>query len=134
MIEMKKWWDELQQSGPKYGYIPLPKKSILIVKPEFEEKAKRIFGGTEVKITCEGERHMGAVIGSSKFKESYVAGKVQKWTQDIVELTKIAKDEPQAVYSSFTKAIAHRWCKGPFQESIVSSFHLKKLSANTLLC
>ena len=52
---------------------------------------------------------MGAVIGSSKFKESYVAGKVQKWTQDIVELTKIAKDEPQAVYSCFTKAIAHRW-------------------------
>ena len=52
---------------------------------------------------------MGAVIGSSEFKKSYVSGKVQKWTEDVIELTKIAKDEPQAVYSCFTKAIAHRW-------------------------
>ena len=52
---------------------------------------------------------MGAVIGSSDFKKSYVSNKIQKWTDDVLELTKIAKDEPQAVYSCFTKAIAHRW-------------------------
>ena len=87
---------------------PLPRKTILIVKPEFEEKAQTIFGDSGVKITAEGERHMGAVIGSSTFKEVYISQKVQKWVQDIIELTNIAKDEPQAVYSSFTKAIAHR--------------------------
>ena len=37
------------------------------------------------------------------------ADKVQKWIQDIDELSEIAKDEPQLVYSSFTKAISHRW-------------------------
>ena len=109
LVEMRKWWDELCISGPKYGYIPLPPKTVLIVKPEFEEKAKRIFGDTQVKITCEGERHMGAVIGSLDFREQYVMKKVQKWIEDVNELTKIAKDEPQAVYSCYTKAVAHRW-------------------------
>ena len=69
---MKKWWDKLCSSGPKYGYFPLPRKTILIVKPEFEEKAQTIFGDSGVKITDEGERHMGAVIGSSAFKELYI--------------------------------------------------------------
>ena len=46
---------------------------------------------------------MGAVIGSAKFKELYVTNKIKKWTQDVEELAKIAKDEPQTVYSSLSK-------------------------------
>ncbi len=109
LVEMRKWWDELYSAGPKYGYFPLPKKTILIVKPEHLEKAERVFAGTGVKITCEGERHMGAVIGSSDFKEKYINDKINKWVGDVEELTKIAKEEPQAVYSSFTRAISRRW-------------------------
>ena len=106
LIEMKKWWDELCTSGPKYGYYPLANKTILIVKPEFEEMARSVFGTSGVKITTSGERHMGAVIGSAMFKEEYVKKKVRKWVEDVEELATIAKDEPQAVlYSSFTKAI-----------------------------
>ena len=52
---------------------------------------------------------MGAVIGSSTFKEKYVSNKVKKWVEDVEELALIAKEEPQLVYSSFTKAICHRW-------------------------
>ena len=63
----------------------------------------------EVKITTEGERHMGAVIGSHEFRETYVSNKVNKWVEDVTELSKLAKDEPQAVYSCYTKAISHRW-------------------------
>ena len=29
--------------------------------------------------------------------------------EDVKELAKIAADEPQAAYASFTKAISHRW-------------------------
>ena len=72
---MKKWWDELGTSGPKYGYYPLARKTVLIVKPEYEETAKDIFAGSGVKITTGGERHMGAVIGSADFKEKYVKEK-----------------------------------------------------------
>ena len=50
---------------------------------------------------------MGAVIGSHDFKETYVTNKVNKWIEDIEELSILVNDEPQAVYSCFTKAICH---------------------------
>ena len=109
LLELKKWWDLLCQLGPQYGYFPLARKSILIVKAEYKELAEEIFFGSEVKITVEGERHMGAVIGSEDFKEMYVTNKVLKWIEDVEELSLLGKDEPQAVYSCFTKAICHRW-------------------------
>ena len=31
---IKKWWQRLQESGPKYGYFPNPSKCILIAKDE----------------------------------------------------------------------------------------------------
>ena len=34
IMEMKKWWDVLNHTGPQYGYFPLPKKTTLFVKPE----------------------------------------------------------------------------------------------------
>ena len=52
---------------------------------------------------------MGAVIGSAEFKEWYVNNKVQKWVTDVEELAEIAKEEPQAVYSCYMKAISRRW-------------------------
>ena len=52
---------------------------------------------------------MGAVIGSDSFKEQYITNKIHKWIGDIDELVEIAKEEPQAVYASYTKAISRRW-------------------------
>ncbi|MCP4460821.1 MAG: hypothetical protein GY816_22780, partial [Cytophagales bacterium] len=63
----------------------------------------------EKKITCEGERHLGAVVGSKEFKTKYVQEKVEKWVADIEELAQIAIDEPQLAYAAFTKGISHRW-------------------------
>ena len=106
---MRKWWDTLCSKGPKYGYFPLPTKTVLIVKEDQRDKAVEAFEGTGVTITVEGERHMGAVIGNLEFKHQYVQNKVSKWIQDVETLSKIAKEEPQAAYSSYTKAISHRW-------------------------
>ena len=107
---MKKWWDKLGNNGPKYGYFPLPNKTVLIVKEEFLAKAKEIFGSSGVKITTEGERHiMGAVIGSVEFRDQYVSKKIEKWIEDVGAISNIAKDEPQAAYASYT--FTHfLWC------------------------
>jgi hypothetical protein len=107
--EMRKWWNRLCATGPKYGYFPLPNKTVLIVKEEHAAKAQEVFGDSGVKITTRGERHMGAVIGSTEFKLEYVSQKISKWIQDVEALAEIAKDEPQAAYSSYTKAISRRW-------------------------
>ena len=39
----------------------------------------------------------------------YIDLKITKWVEDVEALADIAKDEPQAVYASYTKAISHRW-------------------------
>ena len=96
LTEMKTWWDQLCTVGPKYGYYPQESKTILIVKERFQAKAKAIFGKSGIKISTRGERRMGAVIASERFKDGYVSKKVKKWDQDIEQLSNIAKDEPQA--------------------------------------
>ena len=108
--EIKVWWLKLTDIGPKYGYYPKPSKCILIVKnPTLLHKEHSIFAGTGVQVTCEGQRHLGAVIGSDDYKLKYVSDKVDKWINDIVQLSKIAVEEPQAALSAFTKCICHRW-------------------------
>ena len=103
LTDMKTWWDQLCAMGPKYGYFPQASKTILIVKESFEAKAKAIFGKSGIKISTRGERHMGEVVGSERFKDEYVSNKVEKWVQDVEQLSNIAKDEPQSALSSFTR-------------------------------
>ena len=109
LTDMKTWWDQLCTMGPKYGCYPQASKTILIVKERFEAKAKAIFRKSGIKISTRGERHMGEVVGSERLKDEYVSNKVEKWVQDIEQLSNIAIDEPQSALSSFTRAISHRW-------------------------
>ena len=67
--------------------------------------ANEIFEGTGIKFTVSGERYLGAVIGSKKFREEYVINKVNAWIQDVEQVAKIAIDEP-----AYTKALCMRWC------------------------
>ena len=104
-------WDNVNKEGPKYGYYPKASKSILIVKGlENLPKAKAVFKDTGVQITVEGDRHLGAVLGSEDFKRDFVKRKISSWVRDIEELAAIAKEEPQIAYSAFTKGLSSRWC------------------------
>ena len=63
------WYNHLSQEGQKYGYLVNGSNSWLIVKSDvLADEAKRVFGN-EVNITTEGQRHLGAVIGSQEFKD-----------------------------------------------------------------
>ena len=110
IAEIKKWWDTLNHIGPKYGYFPKPSKTIMIVKtPEMLEHANDVFKDSGITIVLEGERHLGAVIGSNDFKENFVSKKVDNWIKDLEELTDIAQNEPQIALSAYTKALCMRW-------------------------
>ena len=67
--ETKNWWDTLITEGPKYGYYPMPSESFLIVKQLHKNYAERILAGSKIKITIEGARLLGAVLGDISFKE-----------------------------------------------------------------
>ena len=106
---VKRWWDLITTLGPEIGYHPNAGKSVLIVKAEYYDIAIEAFRGTNVKVTKDGQRHLGAVIGTEEFKKEYIGEKVGKWVQEIQLLADIAKTEPHAAYSAFTHGIKHRW-------------------------
>ena len=59
-------------------------------------------------MTAEGERHIGAALGSQEFKTQFVA-KVEKWVNDIDELATFAKEEPQCALSALNSGLSQRW-------------------------
>jgi len=68
-----------------------------------------LFRGTYIQISCEGQRHLGAAIGSRSFAESYVSKKAKMWSEEILTLSSIAETHPHSAYSAFTHSVRHRW-------------------------
>ena len=75
--------------GPKYGYYHNAAKTCLIVKPDQLDSAQTLFKGTNIQISCEGQHHLGATIGTRAFTEEYVTKKVQVWSEEIRTLSDI---------------------------------------------
>ena len=107
--EIKIWWDTLITECPKYGYYPKPSKSFLIVKQHDKEYAERIFAGSNIKITTEGARHLGAVLGDISFKEVYLRNEVHSWKNQLEIHSKIAEIQPQAAYSAYMFGFKHKF-------------------------
>lgn len=75
----------MQVHGDGYGYHPNGPKTHLVVKAAHVEKARELFAGTGIKVTTEGKRHLGAAIGTRSSTEEYVADKVRKWSEEIIQ-------------------------------------------------
>ena len=88
--------------GTKFGYFPESEKSWLVVKPEKQEEARKVFAGTKINITVEGRRYLGGTIGSEEFKKEYAEQKILELINQLEKLSEIAMYEPQAAYSAFS--------------------------------
>ena len=78
--------------GDRFGYYINEKKSWLILKSKARLKAaNNLFTNTKINITTEGERHLGAVIGSNKLRIKYVTNKADKWINELRTLSTYAK-------------------------------------------
>ena len=109
VLEIKKWWDALNSLGPVFGYFPNPKKCWIISKPDKEASVKEVFKDTAVNVTVEGQKHLGAVIGSREYLEEYVSEKVTNWVSEVTKLAEFALSQPQACYATYTFRLKHRW-------------------------
>ena len=107
--QLRKWWDQIIFLGKFVGYTAKPSKSWLIVKAEYYTFAVEHFEGTGIKITVEGKRHLGAVVGSSSFKTEYVRQLIDGWIDELKNLNKIAKVEPQIAYSAYIFGFQHKY-------------------------
>ena len=106
---LRQWWDQIEHLGPTFGYHPNSTKTYLIVKEEHENKAKALFADTDVHITTNGKRHLGAALGANTFTEEYVSGKVKEWVNEIMRLSVIASTQPHAAYAAFTHGLSSHW-------------------------
>ena len=105
---LKYWWDTLCKLGPKFGYYPQASKTWLIVKDAYVKKSNEIFKNSSIQITSTGQRHLGAVIGTTEYKQEYMNEKITTWTEEIRMLSEIAKTEPQSAYICFTSGFKHK--------------------------
>ncbi len=96
-------------TGPNLGYYPKAEKCWLVTKPVKEEIARTIFEGTEINISTQGQKHLGAALGSRTHLEEYVNGKVEDWISQVVKLAEFAMSQPQACYAAFTFGLRHQW-------------------------
>ena len=52
--------------------------------------ARVIFEGTGINISMQGQRHLGAALGSREYLEEYVFSKVEDWVSQVVKLEEFA--------------------------------------------
>ena len=81
----------------------------MIVKPDKFEEAKSAFDGTDINVTSEGRRRLGALLGSRSYLEEYVGNKVETWVQEILKLSEFAMSQLQAAYAAFSFVVRHKW-------------------------
>ncbi|XP_057316854.1 uncharacterized protein LOC130657880 [Hydractinia symbiolongicarpus] len=109
LARLKNWWQMLIEKGPLIGYYPEASKSWLIVKADKEELASEVFKSFNINITSEGRKHLGASIGSLKYKKRYVEDLVNTWVNELLSLSAIAEVQPQAAYSAFISGYRHKF-------------------------
>lgn len=104
------WWSTIINEGRRYGYYVNQKKSCLILKnPDDLKRATEIFNDLEITISVDGQRHLGAVIGSPEYREKYIKNLVQEWCDMLENLTVYARSQPHAAYSAFTIGVRQKF-------------------------
>ena len=103
-------WDLVIRVGPFIGYYAKPSKSWLIVKPGYLEYAKRVFARSGLQITTDGQRHLGAVVGSEQYRAEYVKMKIDGWIEEVEKLGEVARVDPHAAYCAYVFGLQHRYC------------------------
>ena len=103
-----RWWNVLMQIGSNYGYYLQPTKSWLIVKENILEEPVQVFGGTNIQISTEGKRYLGAVIGMEENKKKHINDKICECTKEINMLTDIATTHLQAAYTACDTSYQHK--------------------------
>ena len=124
--KLRHWWDEIVRLGPAYGYHPNSSKTYLIVKEEHENKAKELFADTDVHITINGKRHLGAALGAKSFTEEYVSRKVGEWVNEIKTLSTMAHTQPPLL-SHMVSPVTGRTSQGLSLRYKTCSSHLRQL-------
>ena len=101
-----------------------------------QQKKKKI-QNSNIKLTCEGKRQLGAAIGTDEFKITYANEKLEEWYKGMKNLLKLAKSQPHAAFSAFIHGEQHKFpyflrilrgmneIRKPFDKNIMETFLLE---------
>ena len=70
-----------------------------------------MFKDTVVNVAVQGQKHLGAVIGSQEHLEEYFSGKVTNWVSKVTKLAEFTLSQPQACYAAYTFGLKHCWTR-----------------------
>jgi len=108
MGQVREWLDALLEDGPKYGYYPEPRKSIVIVKAwrQLDERAtKQEFQGGRLgllEFVGASSRFLGGfLLGKEEVVPQLLEEKVtKKWVEEeaVEDLSEAAVVYPQDAY------------------------------------
>ena len=79
------------------------------MKPEKEEAVRDLFGQTSINFSTQGQKHLGAVLGSRSNLGEYVSEKVDDCVGQVVKLAEFAATQRQACYAAYTFGLKHKW-------------------------
>ena len=109
LFDLLDWWLHLSDLGPKFGYYPNARKSILLVKPDHLEAAQQLFSDHNITIVTNGAQVLGSPVGTPEFIDQWINNKVQSWVDEIQCLATISLSQPQSAYSALTHGVMNRW-------------------------
>ena len=104
--KLLKWWHHLVSVGPAFGYFPNSSKTFFT---EYLSQADSLFANTNITVTVQGQKHLGAALGSRAFAEEYVSRKVTDWIDEISQLLEISQTRSHSAYCAFTHGLIGRW-------------------------
>ena len=108
LSSIKDYWSQLTSIGPKYCYFPKASKPYLIVKEDQFPNATTLLDKSNVNITVEGKKHLGAIIGSEIYKRKYFDDLVKDWNSQLCMFSTVAESQPQAAYSAFVSGFKNK--------------------------
>ena len=103
------WWTSLMAQGPKYGYFPNARKTILLVKSEHYEHALQIFAASGVNVTTDATKYLGGYVRPRETCDQLTRDKVGNLITHLEKLIELAKAEPHAPYSYFVSRFQHTY-------------------------
>ena len=92
-----------------FGYYPNASKTHLIVKQEYVQSANDLFDGTGITVIADGDRYLGAAIGTRTYIEQYVKNKITEFVGEVKILSAFALTQPHAAYSAFCHGLIGKW-------------------------
>ena len=71
--------------------------------------SKHLYDNTNINITTEGRKYLGAALGNKKIGKTIPQTKVIEWNSEIETLAKITQYQQQVTLSTLTPGVIRRW-------------------------